>query len=192
VEKIHDAGLRAKGLFIFGLPGETPETLKTTSDFILSLDLDDINMTKFSPMYGAPIWDECTNGQEGDFHEDWRLMNCLNFTFRPNGFSSRLEMDALYNWHLRRFYHGRRYQSRLVRRLWQHRWSFWHILSNGIHALQAGLYFNASRRKLARLGGNFPVHSRQPRILVHPPKASRHASPRCAQPAAMAQPSFAK
>jgi len=192
VEKIHGAGLRAKGLFIFGLPGETPETLKTTSDFILSLNLDDMNMTKFSPMYGAPIWDECTNGEEGDFHEDWRLMNCLNFTFRPSGFSSRNEMDALYNWHLRRFYHGSRYQSRLVRRLWQHRWSLWHILSNGFHALQAGLYFNASRRKLARLGGNFPVHPRQPRILVRPPKASRRNSARCAHPATMPVPSFAK
>ncbi|HEY0635413.1 MAG TPA: radical SAM protein, partial [Gammaproteobacteria bacterium] len=33
VEQIHAAGLRAKGLFIFGMPGETPETVKVTSDF---------------------------------------------------------------------------------------------------------------------------------------------------------------
>ncbi|MCB1888304.1 MAG: cobalamin-dependent protein, partial [Rhodocyclaceae bacterium] len=49
VDLIQQAGLRAKGLFIFGLPGETPETLRATSDFILSLDLDEMNMTKFSP-----------------------------------------------------------------------------------------------------------------------------------------------
>ncbi len=73
VEQIHAAGLRAKGLFIFGMPGETPETVKVTSDFILSLDLDEMNMTKFSPLYGAPIWDECVSVEEGDFIEDWRL-----------------------------------------------------------------------------------------------------------------------
>ena len=66
VEQIHGAGLRAKGLFIFGMPGETAETVKTTSDFILSLDLDEMNMTKFSPLYGAPIWDECVSGEEGE------------------------------------------------------------------------------------------------------------------------------
>ena len=87
VASIHEAGLRAKGLFIFGLPGETPETVKATSDFVLSLDLDEMNMTKFSPMYGAPIWDECKDGESGDFHEDWRLMNCLNFVYLPKGFS---------------------------------------------------------------------------------------------------------
>jgi magnesium-protoporphyrin IX monomethyl ester (oxidative) cyclase len=192
VEKIHAAGLRAKGLFIFGLPGETPETLKTTSDFILSLDLDDMNMTKFSPMYGAPIWDECTNGHEGDFHEDWRLMNCLNFTFRPNGFSSRTEMDTLYNWHLRRFYHGGRYQRRMVRRLWEHRWSLWHIISHSFQAVQAGLYFNASRRKLARLGGEFPLHPRQPHNLPRPTTTPRQTSAARTKPATGFEPSFAK
>ena len=34
VRQIHAAGLRAKGLFIFGMPGETPETVRTTSDFV--------------------------------------------------------------------------------------------------------------------------------------------------------------
>lgn len=86
VRQIHAAGLRAKGLFIFGMPGETPETVKTTSDFILSLDLDEMNMTKFSPLHGAPIWDECASGTSGDLIEDWRLMNCLNFVYLPEGF----------------------------------------------------------------------------------------------------------
>ncbi len=171
VEKIHAAGLRAKGLFIFGLPGETPETVKITSDFILSLDLDDMNMTKFSPMYGAPIWEECNSGQEGDFNEDWRLMNCLNFTFLPKGFSSRTEMDALYNWHLRRFYHGKDYRRRFARRLWSHRWSLWHLVKHSPQAFKAGLYFNASRKKLLRTGQDFPLHPRQPKNLTRPAPA---------------------
>ena len=83
VKRVHSAGLRAKGLFIFGLPGETPDTVRTTSDFINALELDELNISKFSPFFGAPIWDECLAGASGTFHQDWRLMNCLHFTFLP-------------------------------------------------------------------------------------------------------------
>ena len=170
VAKIHDAGLRAKGLFIFGLPGETPATLRATSDFVLSLDLDDMNMTKFSPMYGAPIWDECTSGRSGEFHEDWRLMNCLNFVFKPTGFESREEMDALYNWHVKRFYDSRGYHRRFARHLWAHRWSLWHILKNLPRTVQAARYFNANKAQLDAARRDFPLHPRQPRNL--PPSLS--------------------
>ena len=162
VERIHAAGLRAKGLFIFGLPGETPETFRRTSDFILSLDLDEMNMTKFSPLYGAPLWDECV---EGDFDEDWRLMNCLNFVYRPVGFESRREMDALYNWHIRRFYDSRNYQRRFARRLWQHRWSLWRVVRHLPGIIKAARYFRAQQGQLERMVDALPPHPRQPRGL---------------------------
>ena len=165
VEQIHAAGLRAKGLFIFGMPGETPETVKATSDFILSLDLDEMNMTKFSPLYGAPIWDECVSGVSGEFHEDWRLMNCLNFVFLPKGFKSREEMDALYNWHIMRFYNSKQYHRRFARRLWQHRWSLWHLIKNVPRVIQASRYFRANQKQLESIRQNFPLHPRQPRNL---------------------------
>lgn len=162
VERIHAAGLRAKGLFIFGLPGETPETLRQTSDFILSLDLDEMNMTKFSPMYGAPIWDECISGKEGDFIEDWRLMNCLNFVFKPHGFSSREEMDALYNWHVKRYYDSRGYRHRFAKRLWQHRWSLWHVARHLPETVAAARYFSANKEQLELARQEFVRHPRQP------------------------------
>ncbi|MBS1209807.1 MAG: B12-binding radical protein [Proteobacteria bacterium] len=165
VEKIHAAGLRAKGLFIFGLPGETPETVRTTSDFIMSLDLDDMNMTKFSPLYGAPLWDECVSGREGDFIEDWRLMNCLNFVYKPAGFCSREEMDALYNWHVKRFYNGKAYHRRFARRLWEHRWSLWHLAKNVPKIVQAARYFHANKAELESMKTAFPLHPRQPQGL---------------------------
>ncbi|MDX2111613.1 MAG: radical SAM protein [Verrucomicrobiota bacterium] len=165
VDKIHAAGLRSKGLFIFGLPGETPETVRTTSDFILSLNLDDMNMTKFSPLYGAPLWDECACGQEGEMDEDWRLMNCLNFVYLPKGFESRAQMDELYNQHVRRFYGGKEYQRRFAKRLWQHRWSLWHMLRNAPRTIQAARYFSANRKLLEQAGKSFPPHPRQPREL---------------------------
>ena len=166
VDRIHAAGLRAKGLFIFGLPGETPETLKATSDFILSLDLDDMNMTKFSPFYGAPVWEECASGRSGEFHEDWRLMNCLNFVLRPAGFASRGEMDALYNWHVRRFYDSNAYRRRFARRLWEHRWSLWHLVKNLPRVAGAARYFSAKRVQQSTVLREFPLHPRQPRNLA--------------------------
>jgi magnesium-protoporphyrin IX monomethyl ester (oxidative) cyclase len=165
VEKIHSAGLRAKGLFIFGLPGETPETLRTTSDFVMSLDLDDMNMTKFSPMYGAPIWKECVSGISGEFHEDWRLMNCLNFVFRPKGFASRAEMDVLYNRHVRRFYNSTGFRRRFLLRSWSHRWSLWHVAKNAFEIAQACLYFSSAKAWLKTRSREFPLHPRQPRNL---------------------------
>ncbi len=163
VERIHAAGLRAKGLFIFGLPGETPQTFMATSDFILSLDLDEMNMSKFSPMYGAPIWDECMAGEEGDFNEDWRLMNCLNFVFLPKGFNSREEMDALYNWHIFRFYHSKNYRRRFARHLWNHRGSLWHLIKNAPRVIQAKRYYSASQTELEATAHALPPHPRQPR-----------------------------
>lgn len=162
VEQIHAAGLRAKGLFIFGMPGETLETIEKTSDFILSLDLDEMNMTKFSPLHGAPIWDECVGGGSGELNEDWRLMNCLNFVFKPHGFESREQMDALYNWHVRRFYDSKGYRRRFARRLWQHRWSLWHILRHLPQTIAAARYFSANKAQLERARRDFARHPRQP------------------------------
>ena len=52
VAQIRAAGLRAKGLFMMGLPGETEESIRRTGDFLMSLDLDDMNMAKFTPFPG--------------------------------------------------------------------------------------------------------------------------------------------
>jgi magnesium-protoporphyrin IX monomethyl ester (oxidative) cyclase len=70
VKRIQAAGLRAKGLFMMGLPGETETSIRKTSDFVMSLGLDDMNMSKFTPFHGAPVWSTIT--KEGRLEEDWR------------------------------------------------------------------------------------------------------------------------
>lgn len=126
--RIQAAGLRAKGLFMMGLPGETEASVQLTSDFILSLGLDDMNMSKFTPFPGAPLWPDIR--REGAFDNDWRLMNCLNFVFVPKGIASKARLDELYNRHVRRFYTDRRWRRRMARRFWEHRWSFWRLLAH--------------------------------------------------------------
>jgi len=126
VARIQAHGLRAKGLFMMGLPGETEESIKKTSDFVISLGLDDMNMAKFTPFYGAPVWQTIRN--EGELKEDWRRMNCLNFVFLPKGIASWQRLDELYNRHVKRFYSDPDWRKRLVSRWWQHRHSFWRLI----------------------------------------------------------------
>jgi magnesium-protoporphyrin IX monomethyl ester (oxidative) cyclase len=98
-------------------------------------------------------------GGEGDFHEDWRLLNCLNSVFLPRGFESREQMDALYNAHIERFYGSKAYRRRFGRRVWEHRWSLWHLLRHLPQTLAARRYFTT------RAGGTakpFERHPRQP------------------------------
>ncbi len=126
VRRIQAAGLRAKGLFMMGLPGETAESIKRTSDLIISLGLDDMNMAKFTPFPGAPLWS--TIRQEGTFNEDWRLMNCLNFVFVPKEIESQEKLDHLYNEHVKRFYSDWGWRRKFRKRLWQHRKSLIYLL----------------------------------------------------------------
>lgn len=165
VRDIHAVGLRAKGLFIFGLPGETPQTVRTTSAFIQELGLDEINISKFSPLHGAPIWDECVSGESGQLHEDWRLMNCMNFVFLPTGFQSREEMDEHYNAAIKGFYTSKGYQRRFARRLWQHRWSLVHLVKSLPTLIQAKRYYDSDRHGESVGLRNFPPHPRQPMNL---------------------------
>ena len=165
VKRIRSLGMRAKGLFIFGLPGETPETFRKTSDFIMDLDLDEMNMTKFTPFHGAPMWHEIihNNGIEGDFHEDWRLMNCLNFVYVPKAFSSREQMEDLYNWHVQRYYKSKQYERRFRQRIWQHRWTLWHIVKHLPTLLRAKAHFTHEGVSVATQLEEMPLHQAQPR-----------------------------
>lgn len=126
VRRIQAKGLRTKGLFMMGLPGDTRESIQKTSDFAISLDLDDMNMSKFTPFYGAPVW--ASIFEEGTFDYDWRKMNCLNFVFVPKGIGSKDELDQLYNRHVKRFYTDPGWRRRFRKRIWEHRRSIIYFL----------------------------------------------------------------
>ncbi len=128
VRRIQAAGLRAKGLFMMGLPGETVESIRKTGDFVMSLGLDDMNMSKFTPFPGAPVWK--TIFDEGRFDPDWRRMNCLNFVFIPHGIDSKETLDRLYNAHVKRFYSDPAWRKKFRGRIWEHRRSIAYALKH--------------------------------------------------------------
>lgn len=101
---IKKAGIRVKGLFMLGLPGETEESIRTSMDYVFSLPLDEFNLSKLTPFPGAPMYGDIC--EHGAFEENWELMNATNFIFVPKGFTKE-RLEELH----REFY--RRYYSRL-------------------------------------------------------------------------------
>jgi radical SAM superfamily enzyme YgiQ (UPF0313 family) len=77
------AGLRTKGFFIVGFPGETLDSLERTRRFACSLPLDDITVMQMTPFPGSELYSLAD--QAGMFDRDWRKMNIVNTVFVPHG-----------------------------------------------------------------------------------------------------------
>ena len=113
---VKDAGMRVKGLFMMGFTGETEESIQRTIRYALTLPLDEINVTKFTPFPGAPVYR--TIREFGEFSEDWPSMNCLNFVFIPHGMT-RERLEELYNEFISRFYRRSRIHWGYTKMLWK-------------------------------------------------------------------------
>jgi len=57
VKTCHKYGIRVKGFFILGLPGETKETIKKTEEFIANSGVNDFDLTTYYPYHGTEIRD---------------------------------------------------------------------------------------------------------------------------------------
>jgi len=79
IENAHKAGLETIGLFMLGLPGETPELSRQTIEFAKSLPLDFAKFAILIPYPGTELYDRLVkNGK-------WNRKDWDNFsTFNPN------------------------------------------------------------------------------------------------------------
>ncbi len=116
LKMVRDAGMRVKGLFMIGLPGEDEAAIRMTIDYALSLPLEEINVTKFTPFPGAPVYK--TIRDFGEFDEKWPLMNCLNFVFIPHGMTKE-KLENLYDEFISRFYRRTRIHWGYTRMIWK-------------------------------------------------------------------------
>lgn len=98
---VKSSGMRVKGLFMVGLPGEDEMAIRRTIDYALTLPLDEINVTKFTPFPGAPVYRKIR--EQGEFTENWPAMNCMNFVFVPFGLTKE-RLEELYNEFISSFY----------------------------------------------------------------------------------------
>lgn len=95
------AGIRTKGLFMLGFPGEDEGTIAQTKDFIRRIPMTIMNLTKFTPYPGSPVYRDLygTNIRE----DHWEKMNGMNFVWAPEGITVE-ELDRQYQEILIAFY----------------------------------------------------------------------------------------
>lgn len=96
-----EAGLRTKGFFMIGFPGETRDSLRLTRELALKLPLDDISVMQLTPFPGTALYDSAA--EHGALDRDWRRMNTLSTVFVPHGLT-REEMENARAEMLRAFY----------------------------------------------------------------------------------------
>ncbi len=141
VRMIKESGIRVKGLFIMGLPGETEQTVKTTMNYVHSLELDDMNLAKFTPFPGAPVYPSVK--RYGKFDEELKKMNCMNFVFLPHDIPDKERLEFLYKKFIRSFYESPRMKKQYVKMLWQSPHSYFVLLKNLPKFLKAFFRFRS-------------------------------------------------
>lgn len=101
VKWTYEAGIRTKGLFMLGYPGEDRQTIQATKDFVKRIPMHVMNLTKFTPYPGSPIYRDLYGKSIRDDH--WEQMNGMNFLWSPEGISVE-ELDREYQAVLLSFY----------------------------------------------------------------------------------------
>lgn len=147
LEQIHktikmtkDVGIHIKGFFMMGLPEETHESMKKTFALALSLPIDDLSLTIFTPYPGTPAYK--TIHQYGTFVENWDAMTTLNASFVANGFSKD-ELIKLNQTIYRKFYFRPRIVFSYIRRISGIR--FFIIIAKGAYGLLSTLFAKNKR-----------------------------------------------
>lgn len=87
------AGIKIRGNFIIGNPGETKETIEETIKFAKSLPLYTFKMAFFTPFPNTEIYDEVEKW--GTYKEDWSRLSKYSPVFVPRDLT-RVELERNY------------------------------------------------------------------------------------------------
>jgi anaerobic magnesium-protoporphyrin IX monomethyl ester cyclase len=103
-QNMRQAGIKSFAFFIFGYPGETPETMNHTIEYAVTLDPDFANFYPAVPYPGTALHDRCLrDGLLGPAADDWAKMEYSYYVLRGNGLDEHIVMDAI-NRAKRRFF----------------------------------------------------------------------------------------
>jgi radical SAM superfamily enzyme YgiQ (UPF0313 family) len=87
------AGIRTRGFFMIGVPGETEESIEKTIDFAKRSCLNDFQATFFTPFPGTAFYRNIN--QYGEYTKNWSSMSTWAPVFVPHG----LTLDKLIKYH---------------------------------------------------------------------------------------------
>jgi len=86
-----EAGIRVKGFFVVGFPGEDRQSIQETIDFIEETKVDDLDVTIFTPYPGSKIYEERERYDinfEGTYKDFW-------YKGKPGSYKSLVSTSAL-------------------------------------------------------------------------------------------------
>jgi anaerobic magnesium-protoporphyrin IX monomethyl ester cyclase len=110
IDNMRDAGIRSFAFFIFGYPGESPETINHTIDYAIELNPDFANFYPAVPYPGTELYNKAV--RDGLLvEEDWSRMEYSYYLLRGNGLDETVVMDAV-NRAKRRFFMRPAYLAR--------------------------------------------------------------------------------
>ncbi len=106
VANARDAGIQTVGLFMIGLPGETPELTRETIEFSIELDLDFAKYAITVPFPGSKLFDD--RWQKDLYRDDWDNYTTFNpdpdaLIYHPPGYDPA-ELVKMQQVAMRRFY----------------------------------------------------------------------------------------
>ncbi len=106
VNNARKAGLQTVGLFMIGMPGETPEMTRETIEFAVDLDLDFAKFAITVPFPGSKLFED--QWQKTLFRDDWENYTTFNpdadrLVYHPEGYDPEV-LIKMQSYALRRFY----------------------------------------------------------------------------------------
>jgi len=95
------AGIRPRGYFIIGNPGENKETVQETIDFVKRVPFAEVQMSFMCPFPGTDLNENAT--EYGEFDNDWSKLNIWTPVFIPHGWTREM-LEAESKRFYRQFY----------------------------------------------------------------------------------------
>lgn len=95
IKNLKDAGIFSFAFFIFGYPGETPDSIVRTTNYAIDLDPDFANFYPAVPYPGTELYEKCV--KDGLLaNDDWSRMEYSYYQLRGNGLDEDAVMRAIH------------------------------------------------------------------------------------------------
>jgi anaerobic magnesium-protoporphyrin IX monomethyl ester cyclase len=94
LRNLREAGIKSFAFFIYGYPGETPESMEQTTRYAIELDADFANFYPAVPYPGTALFEKAR--RDGLLAtDDWTKMEYSYYVLEGNGLNEQVVMAAL-------------------------------------------------------------------------------------------------
>ncbi len=94
IQNLRSAGIKSFAFFIFGYPGDTPESIERTARFAREIDPDFANFYPAVPYPGTEMYEKCR--RDGMLvSDDWSKLEYSYYVLRYNGVDETVVMGAI-------------------------------------------------------------------------------------------------